>query len=252
MVAMRPAYEEAVETWRALGDERELANALYNYAFCYAVPVTQSIDPADTDPDGIGWAAFSEALAIFRAVGDERGQANVLWGMGNQRYFHRQPGDGAEEFNEALQIFRREGDRTMEAWSLHMLGSARLRQRRFDESRDVLGHALRHFHEAGDAAGITLVLDDLASQAAADGDPERAARLWGAARSLTSTTGAGLAGYMAETFEAGLRPSARGMITPGEIDRLAREGATMTLEEAVAYALEGTPRPPAAQAEASA
>ena len=96
---------------------------------------------------------------------------------------------------EALEIFRRVGDRTMEAWALHMLGAGKLRLGDGEAARPLVVAALRLFHESGDAAGLTLVFDDLASLAAYDGDPERAARLWGAARSLTASTGAGLASY---------------------------------------------------------
>ena len=44
-----PSYEEALEIWRAIGDKREIANALYNHSFIYAV----SRDVANADPDGV-------------------------------------------------------------------------------------------------------------------------------------------------------------------------------------------------------
>ena len=61
---------------------------------------------------------------------------------------------------------------------------------------EVVRHALRHFYEAGDVVGVTLVLDDLAIVAVGLGDPERAGRLWGAARHLQQRTGTGLADYV--------------------------------------------------------
>jgi hypothetical protein len=125
----------------------------------------------------------------------------------------------------------------MEAWSLHMVGSALLRTRKPDESRPYLRDAIRHFFLAGDAAGITLVVDDLSSQALADDEPERAARLWGAGRALTKASGATLAAFTDKWFEASLRPSVRTSVDPADLERWAAEGAAMSLDEVVAYAL---------------
>jgi hypothetical protein len=235
--AMRPAYEEAVEIWRRLGDKRELANALYNYAFVFSVPEDPENPPEHLDAEGRGRAASDEALALYREVGDERGEANVLWGRGNAKYFSETGDAGVAEFHEALEKFRRVGDRTMEAWSLHMAGSALLRTRRAEESRPYLHDALRHFYIAGDAAGITLVLDDLSSQALADDQPERAARLWGAGRSLTKATGATIAAFTDSFYEIDLRPNVKKAVKPEDLERWAADGAALTLDEAVAYAL---------------
>ena len=241
--AMRPAYAEAVELWRGLGDKAELANALYNYSFVFSVPDSPAAVESgaslqvEVDPNGEGVRAQEEALALFRELGDERGEANVLWGRGNARYFSDEPGAGMEEFTAALEKFRRVGDRTMEAWSLHMLGGALLRARRPDESRPYLHEALRDFFVAGDAAGMTLVIDDLSAQALADEEPERASRLWGAGRALAKATGATLASFTDRWVEALLRPNVRTTIDPVDLERWAAEGAAFSLDEAVAYGL---------------
>ncbi len=244
--AMAPAYREAVDIWRTLDDRAELANAIYNYSFVFTV--LDQVPPeylGDGDATATGQAALQEALAIYREIGDERGEANVLWGMGNMLYFLDRVDPGSEDLRLALEKFRKVGDRTMEAWTLHMLGGAQLRVGRRDEARDDLRQALRAFYEASDTAGITLVLDDLSALALADEDFERAARLWGAARSLVATTGASLASVVDETIESGVRPNVRKSLEPEFLDRFAREGAAMALEDAVAYALEtpvGAPR----------
>ena len=242
IAAMRAPYAEAVELWRAVGDRRELANALYNYAFCFSVQPGTGTEPKPIDPTGEGHRALDQALALYRELGDEAGQANVLWGIGNLHYFSGEFEASAAEFEEALPLQRRAGNQTMAAWSLHMLGSASLQLGQLDRARRALAEALRMFHASGDA-GLTLVLDDFASLAAAVGDPERAARLWGAARSLTASTGTGLASFVDEQHEQFRRPSARAMLDPVDAERLAQEGAAMTLDEVVAYALEAPPPP---------
>ena len=203
----------------------------------FSVPEDPVAITEPVDPTGEGERAQAEALALYRELGDERGEGNVLWGMGNKKYFSEAPDAGVDEFTQALAKFRRVGDRTMEAWSLHMVGSALLRVSKRDESRPYLQESLRHFFLAGDAAGMTLVIDDLSAQALADEDPERAARLWGAGRALASATGANLASYTDAWIESLLRPNVRNVIDKAELDRWAAEGAAMSLDAAVAYAL---------------
>ncbi len=236
--ALTVAYGEAVTIWRSLENPSELANALYNLSFAYSVSDPTASEQTDPDPEGLGLAHLEEALGLYRTLGDERGEANVLWGLGNRRYFSGDIAPGAQEFELALEKFRKVGDRTMEAWSLHMLGVALVRVQRLDEGLAYLQQGIRSFYRASDTAGVTLGLDDMSAHAAAAGDLQRAARLWGAARSLTSTTGATLATVVDSAVYGQSRSAIRSELAPDELDRLAREGAAMTLDEAVAYALE--------------
>jgi len=82
--------------------------------------------------------------------------------------------------------------------------------------------------------------DDLelaAAVAVAEDDFPRAARLWGAARALSSAGGVRLADFVDEQYEFYSRPNARFTLPPEELERYAEEGRRMTLDESVAYAL---------------
>jgi tetratricopeptide (TPR) repeat protein len=228
---MVPAYTEALELWRGIGDRREIANALYNSAFEYAVAPDPARDRESLD-------RMEEALAIYREIGDELGEANVLWGIGNFRYFHSESDQGVDRFREALALFERLGDRTMTAWAQHMLGGALIRQFKVDEAGEPIRSALRTFHDAGDVAGIALVLDDHAAEAVVRDDLPRAARLYGAARALSSASGVGLADFIDKRWEREGRPNAAAAMDGATLERYAAEGRAMSLDEAVAYALE--------------
>jgi hypothetical protein len=128
----------------------------------------------------------------------------------------------------------------MEAWSQHMLGTALLRNGDVGEARGHVQRAIRNFYAAGDASGLTLTLDDLSAIAVVDGDLPRAARLRGAARNLTTETGAQLAGFVEDTFETGVRPGVRSHMSEEDLARYGAEGAAWTLDQAVAYALEAS------------
>lgn len=237
--AMRVYYDEALDLWRAIGDRHEIANALYNASFRWVLAVDPStVKPEDVDPDGIGLGYLEEALATYRELGDRHGEANALWGLGDRGYFRGENEAAVDLFGQALELYRATGDRTMEAWSLHMVGGVLGRMGRYQEARDDLRLALRHFDEAGDASGITLVLDDLYLLAVSEGDFPRAARLRGAARRLSGATGVGLATIVDQiqlSFGHGAFGSSLG---PADIERFAAEGAAMSLDEAVAYALD--------------
>lgn len=237
---MTRRYEEALSIWQSLGDEAELANAYYNAAFSLAVPSSSDEGSADSDPDRVGLHRFELARDTFHRIGDLRGEANAVWGIGNYHYFRNYPGNGAEHFRQTLPMFREVGDLTMEAWGLHMLGTALLREGDLEEARTHIEHAIRHFHGAGDASGLTLTFDDMSAVAVAAGDLPRAARLRGAARNLTTETGAGLARFVEDTFESGARPGVRSHMASDDLARYGAEGAAWTLDEAVAYALEGS------------
>ncbi|MBF8290768.1 MAG: adenylate/guanylate cyclase protein [Chloroflexi bacterium] len=235
LVAMKVAYGEAVEIWRRLGEKAEIANALYNYAFAFTMTPDPNGDPSTVDPEGEGARSQEEALVLYREIGDRRGEANVLWGIGNRAFFLKKDDAGEANFRAAHELFQAVGDTTMAAWALHMLGGALDRRERHDEAAPYYRMALRHFHDASDAAGIALVLDDLAMSAILVGDLERSARLRGAARRLTAVTGANLAAY-SEKFLSGFLPHAERLSAEDE-QRLQAEGAAMTLDEAVAFAL---------------
>jgi predicted ATPase/class 3 adenylate cyclase len=237
LASMRAYYEEALALWLEIGDDREIANAYYNASFIYAIDEGTAVGAA-ADPDGIGLGYIQQARERFHRVGDERGEANALWALGNHAYFRDLPGHGQEHFAAALEIFRRTGDRTMDAWARHMLGSALIRAGKIPEARQQVVHAVRHFYTAGDAAGLTLTLDDLSALAVAEGDLLRAARLRGAAANLAVETGTTLRAVVEEASDSGFRPSIRTAMPADDVDRYGAEGAAMTLDEIVAYALE--------------
>jgi predicted ATPase len=231
---MSPSYAEALALWEEIGDQKEIANALYNDSFRYAV----SDNPRLSDPDRTGFRQMNRAKDLATEIGDDHARANAMWGIGNWRYFHDEDDRGIRDFEGARELFERLGDRTMEGWSYHMLGTALVKADDLDGARENVGRALRLFHQYGDVAGITLCLDDFAAIAVARDDLPRAARLWGAARALSSAGGVRLADFVDEQYEFYSRPNARFRLPPDELERYAEEGRRMTLDESVAYALD--------------
>jgi len=244
VMPMAAQYNEALMIWQAIAgddpaDQAELANAYYNASFRYAVADKSGQPALGRDPEGVGLGYLERARDIYHGLGDARGEANAVWGIGNYHYFRGLEGSGIEQFRQTLAMFESAGDTTMEAWSLHMLGTALLRNGQVEEARVHIVRAIREFYAVGDASGLTLTLDDLSAIVVVEGDLPRAARLRGAARSLTRETGAELAGFVEDSFEEGVRPGVRSHMSAAELERYGAEGAAWTLDEAIAYALGG-------------
>ena len=228
-------YDVALAVWREIGDKEELANALYDRSYADLSELMNGAAPS-VNLDS-GKRMLDEALLLYRESGDTAGEGNILWGLGSYHYFGGDPVAAEPLYRQSLALHREAGQRTMEAWSLHMLSLSAVAQRHFDEAREAGRHALRHFYEAGDVAGVTLVLDDLAIIAVSDGDADKGGRLWGAARHLQQTTGTILADFVDKNMDLFGLPRPRDTLSAADLSALAAEGAAMSLDEVVAYAL---------------
>jgi predicted ATPase/class 3 adenylate cyclase len=233
-----PRYKASVDLWRALGDRAEIANALYNLAFTYDIDSNaNAVSP--TYDVSLGRPLLEESLAIYREIGDPRGIGNVLWAMASADMFAGKSDRALPGFDEARSAFKAAGDRSMEAWALHMSGVVEVQLVDFPAADEAFRHALRHFADAGDITGQALIVDDFATLALASGNKERGIRLWAAARRIQDTIGSGLVQSQIASggTNAWLEPQP-GDATPERRAELEAEGRALTLEEALAYAVD--------------
>jgi predicted ATPase len=229
-------YDEQLRVWREIGDQREIANALYNRAYADMIEVMGgNIQPQGEEA---ARARLNEALDIYRSLGDTGGEGNILWGLGSMAYFSSSAAEAESWYRRSLELHREAGNRTMEAWSLHMLALSMVGKHEFAEAKVIGQHALQHFYEAGDVSGVTLSLDDIGLSSLGTGDADRAGRLWGAARRLQETTGTALADYVDQMKQLFDVSTPKDALPPDRLAVLAAEGAAMPYDELVAYALE--------------
>jgi predicted ATPase/class 3 adenylate cyclase len=217
-------YDQCIELTRKQGDDRALANALYNAAFPRVVNRKAILNAKPM---------LDEALPLFRKIGDETGVARVLWGIGNALYFGKEFADARPVLEEAVALNRKLDDQFGLGWSIHTLGLVTFNLGDFQRARDSWIEAIQLFAAAGDVPGIVLQLDNLSALARHDGDFGRAARLWGAASAFQESSGTGLGRMLRE--EEGR--TGREGLDDDEAARMLAEGQAMNLEQAVAYAL---------------
>jgi tetratricopeptide (TPR) repeat protein len=222
--ASKAAYAEAVRLAEQTGDTATLAEAVFNLAFAEW--------QLGRMEEGVRLADRSQGL--YADLGDADGVARGLWLHGVLAFVSGDL-DGAERLLEqAVDRQRERPDGFHLGWSLRMLGRTLLLQGRSGPARGLLEESLRMFAPVGDVSAIVLHLADFATLAALEQDIERELRLAGAERQLQRLTGTDQADHpanqvprLAETL-AEYGPDA---------DRLLAEGAAMSVDEAVRYAL---------------
>jgi predicted ATPase/class 3 adenylate cyclase len=226
--ATKAHYADALAIWRALGDEGESANALYNLSFASWMG-----DPSKADDVAI-LALLGEATAIYRRLGDKGGLAKSLWATADVRAFVQKDLDRARATSyEALALFREAGDRFGLGWNLHQIGSFNVTTRNLEAARRELDEALALFAEAGDVTGLVVLLGDFARLSAASGDLLRGVRLAGAASALQRKSGADLAKVVDElegAVDSSSHPS------PDEAAAAWAAGQAMSVDDALAEA----------------
>jgi predicted ATPase/class 3 adenylate cyclase len=218
-------YDESLELTRKVGDKRAIANAIYNDAFPMLVNRT-AIQRAKE--------LLAEALPLFRELGDDGGVARTLWGIGNAAYFDQSFAAANPPLKECQAIFKRLDDRFMLAWSTHTLGLVAVGTGDIEVGKRYFSEALQLFIEAQDVSGITLQLDNLSVIARAEGDPVRATRLAAAAVAQQTLTGTGLGGLLSQREGR----TGREGLAEKEAATAWAEGRALTLEDAIAYALD--------------
>ena len=181
---------------------------------------------------------YAEAEALARAAGDGWILANIL---DNRAILAHREGDyrlSRRLREEVLAVRRAHRDPRGIGVALGALGWVALAEGDTATARARLTEALSVLRDAGYVWGVPSYLGVLAQVTAVQGHPERAARLWGAA----AAQGQALVGRPLRTdrgVELDQAASAlRAQLGDAAFDAAWAEGQAMTLEQAVAYALE--------------
>jgi tetratricopeptide (TPR) repeat protein len=221
--AARGFYSEGVDLARQIGDKARIANALYNLAFGL-------FDKGQENPRAGALKLYEEALALGREAGDRAAVARYLWGLAGAHHELGRYDEALAELAEATGIFRELGDKFGLTWALHSSGLAWLRKNDAVAARKAFEEQMGLLSDTRDVPGVALALGNLFKVSLLEGDRPRAVRLRAAAEALAATVGSTLADYV-DTIE-------KAAFQRETADDLAwAEGAAMSFDDAVAYAL---------------
>lgn len=222
----RGFLEQRVALSRASGDEGNLSDSLADLGMC----VLQQNDPASAR------LILEEAAALAQRSGVN---ARIAFVRNRMAYLARSEGNWATAITmmeEDLAWQRKQGDRQSAAYTLRDLGMLRLLQGDLDTPRAHLTEAMPMFEFVGDTLGLIRCLEGFALLATAQGHPARAARLFAAAERQRETHDLPLPPVDRGDYDAA--PSLRALLGHEAFEAAWAQGQAMSMEQAVAYAVE--------------
>ena len=226
-VQTRTLYEEGLALCRELGNRGGMAHSLTNLGLL----ASEQGDYARAH------TLLEESLTLARELGNKGGIAYALYHLGNLAYFQGDRKNARSLWEESLVLYRELGDKGGIAGSFLSLGNLAYRQGDYTQARSLLEESLVLCQELGNRGGIAEALEAFAVLALAQGHAPRAAHLWGAAEALRSALGTPMQPFHRPTYDQ-LVAQARRTLGENAFTSAWSAGHTMTIEEAIAYALE--------------
>ena len=180
---------------------------------------------------------LEEALTLWRASGDPAIIAGILTHLGHTLLLQGDIERATAVSEEAASMLRERTNRNYYlAEVLENLGWAALLQGSSEQAKALFAESLGLRRELGDKLTAPNTLEALASAAAAQGEAERTARLYGALEKLSEVMGIPQdAGEDALTGP--YLAAARSQLDEAAWQEAWAQGRAMTLEEAISYAL---------------
>jgi predicted ATPase/DNA-binding CsgD family transcriptional regulator len=193
---------------------------------------------AESEGDKEAGALFERSLSVAQA-----GEAPVFHevrcrlGLGSAAEMEDDLDAAAEHLLEALEMAQAVGDAVVSAEALHRLSIVSLRQGKEGEA-SVLGHrSLEIYHRIGALPGVASALE-LLGGLAAEARPEVAVRLLGAAQAQRDLQGYARSRPEQARYELDVE-KVRAGLAADVFESAWAEGAALSVEESVAYAVRG-------------
>ena len=184
-----------------------------------------------------------ESLSLSRETEDKLTIINALLhsgGSGGLPALQHDYEKTRELYEETLALCREGGFKRGLAWSLFHLGIVAINQGDYHRALELLGESMTTFWELRDKFTIVNPLFGTGEVAKAQGRPDRAARLFGTAGFIQESIGVPLGGINYPGYER-IVDAIGAELGEEAFEAAWAEGRAMTMEEAVAYALEPGP-----------
>ncbi|MDE3089072.1 MAG: protein kinase [Chloroflexota bacterium] len=223
----RPRLEASAALFRDLGDQENLAR------------VVQAIGEVAAELGDLATARlrFEEALALFKEQGNQRGMAAMYLSQGELARVQGDYDRAAALYTASLALLEALGEFRRKGTALYNLGKVALHQGDHARAAGLYRDSLSIGQRLGNKFVIAHCLAALAGVAAATGQPARAAKLSGATDALLQSIHAQLDLADRIDYENSLE-AVRAQIVQTAFEAARAEGSGMSLEQAIAYALE--------------
>lgn len=179
---------------------------------------------------------FSKALSLFQELGDTRGMLYSYYQLATT-YMQRRDLTKARIFWEhGLELARKINDKSFIAWGLEGLADTAILESQAGQAKTLHTESLKSKLEVMDKPGIPYSFEGLAQAAVLEGKSEHAAVLWGAAEQLRMLLNLPMDPSREDIYTS-LIPTAREQIGEEVFDKAWKKGGTMSLPEAIEFAL---------------
>jgi tetratricopeptide (TPR) repeat protein len=216
-------YQEALTWFRAVGDDDDVAEALYNLGF--PLMYAGELDRAEEN--------FNESLRLSERRGRKIGVGRAYWGLGEIAVFREQWADAVTWNKRAADEFIALDAPFDLGWSWFMIAHSFAKDHRSEEAELYLERCLDIFAATTDVSALALIFDSLSLAALRRGDRVRAARMAGAGHRLSADTGVNISEVDTNRFPEMVEFLAH----RSDAEEAAyQEGYGYTIEEAITYA----------------
>jgi tetratricopeptide (TPR) repeat protein len=226
-------WEESLALFTALEDKTGIAYSHGNLGLV--------ADAREDYPSAV--ASYEAALALFREMEDVTYIGFMLHNLGLIAYFQGDYGRARSLFEESLALVRVQQDETSIAMALGNLGLVAFAEEDYDRALSLQREALANRQMVNNKPWLARAIEHFALIAAATREPRRAARLFGASAALRAQFGGTQPPNDREINQRHIA-AAREQLGARGFDDAWKAGETMSLDEAIAYALgERQPEP---------
>lgn len=263
IMSARSILQEAIAIARELGDKRMLGLTLEMYASASAMIKADDVIPATMEGleilqelnlrGGLAMAYanlarweishdnFQEAekyAALVRA-NMENGSYQLSFlnmGMGVGARMQGQYNFALRQFEDALKIFKSIGYKRLTALAASEIAHTQRAIGNYAEAKQTYRETIKVFQDYGNRPSVAHQLECFAMIAVVEEEPQRAAKLFGAAEAIREITGHKRTDEE-EAEETHFMRRLRAMLTEAEFNALWAEGKSMTMEQAIELAL---------------
>jgi len=183
---------------------------------------------------------LEEALSISRQLGSQRSQAWILNTFGRLAFSQGDYGLAISYFEEAMLLGDKNGDRFENLWAQVRMAHAVFLEGDIQRARGMFEDSIRGMQEAGLMIGLVYAIEGVASLNVNQGQVENAADLFAWSDAMREKIGDHRPPIEQALVDKDLAVI-HSKLDDAEFTRFARDGHAMTVEQAIALALEEKP-----------
>jgi predicted ATPase/class 3 adenylate cyclase len=210
---------------------REMGN-LSGIGVCLNILADKAIRAGDFS-SAVPW--LEESKKLHQQLGDQTSEAGVLENYGKISYWQGEYSQARTYYEEAIQLYKKVG--ILPSWVQAHLAYTELRLGNSTKAKELFKDCVRQFQKANMETGLIFIVEGLASLDTNQGHLERAARLFACADVHRARGGDLRPPIEQGSVERDLQVL-HSHLDETILNRAAAEGSAMTLDQALAIALD--------------